>query len=64
MAKTRERETFGIGNLVRHRRTGELGHVVEDVWGVCLEEEVPVRFQGCEGYEGTDPGLLEQVYVN
>ena len=48
------RDDFQPGDRVIDRQTRRKGTVVEDEWGVCAEDEVPVQFDRGEGYEGTD----------
>lgn len=55
-------EAFKRGDLVIHKVTHRKGVVVDDVWGVCSPDEVPVRYEGETGYLGTDPCDLENFF--
>jgi hypothetical protein len=48
------REDFKRDMIVIHEESRRRGVIVEDLYGVCAPSEVPVLYDGEEGYHGTD----------
>lgn len=48
------RDDFQEDMIVINVKTNRRGTVVRDTWGVCAAHEIPVRYDGEDGYLGTD----------
>jgi hypothetical protein len=48
------RQDFKEDMIVINTKTNKRGTVVLDQWNVCSSAEVPVQYEGEQGYLGTD----------